>query len=95
MIPGFGKMPCRRKWQPTPVLLPGESYGQRSLAGYSPCDCKESDTIEPLSMPHAYLREEELLVLPATLSFARGAWFCVGGVLGILPCLFVASRSSM
>ena len=26
----------RRKWQPTPVLLPGESHGQRSLAGYSP-----------------------------------------------------------
>ena len=30
----------------TPVFLPGESYGQRSLAGYSPCGCKESDTTE-------------------------------------------------
>ena len=30
------KIPWRRAWQPTPVLLPGESYGQRSLAGYSP-----------------------------------------------------------
>ena len=30
------KIPWRRKWQPTPVLLPGESHGQRSLAGYSP-----------------------------------------------------------
>ena len=29
----------RRKWQPTPVLLPGESHGQRSLAGYSPWRC--------------------------------------------------------
>ena len=29
-------MPWRRKWQPTPVSLPGKSYGQRSLAGYSP-----------------------------------------------------------
>ena len=29
----------RRKWQPTPVLLPGESHGQRSLAGYSPWGC--------------------------------------------------------
>ena len=28
--------PQRRKWQPTPVLLPGESHGQRSLEGYSP-----------------------------------------------------------
>ena len=31
-----GKIPWRRKWQPTPVLLPGESYGQRNLMGYSP-----------------------------------------------------------
>ena len=31
-----GKIPWRRKWQPTPVFLPGESHGQKSLAGYSP-----------------------------------------------------------
>ena len=31
-----GKIPWRRKWQPTPVFLPGKSHGQRSLAGYSP-----------------------------------------------------------
>ena len=31
-----GKIPWRRKWQPTPVSLPGKSHGQRSLAGYSP-----------------------------------------------------------
>ena len=29
------KIPWRRKWQPTPVFLPGESHGQRSLVGYS------------------------------------------------------------
>ena len=34
--PCVGKTPWRRKWQPTPVFLPGESHGQRSLAGYSP-----------------------------------------------------------
>ena len=33
-------------WQPTPVFLPGEFHGQRSLAGYSPWGCKESDTTE-------------------------------------------------
>ena len=33
-----GEDPRRRKWQPTPVFLTGESYGQRSLAGYSPCE---------------------------------------------------------
>ena len=34
-IHGSGRFPRRRKWQPTPVFLPGESHGQRSLAGYS------------------------------------------------------------
>ena len=34
--PWVGKMPWRRKWQSTPVFLPGELHGQRSLAGYSP-----------------------------------------------------------
>ena len=33
----------RGKWQPTPVFLPGKFHGQRSLAGYSPWGCKESD----------------------------------------------------
>ena len=37
---------ARRTWQPTAVFLPGESHGQRSLAGYSPWDCKESDMTE-------------------------------------------------
>ena len=39
--PWVGKIPWRRKWQPTPVFLAGESQGQRSLAGYSPWGCKE------------------------------------------------------
>ena len=37
------KIPWRRSWQPTPVLLPGESHGQRSVADYGPWDHKESD----------------------------------------------------
>ena len=41
-----GKIPWRRKWQPTPVLLPGKSHGQKSLIGYSPWGRKESDTTE-------------------------------------------------
>ena len=36
----------RRKWQPAPVFFPGKSHEQRSLAGYSPKDCQESDKIE-------------------------------------------------
>ena len=42
--------PWRRKWQPTPVFLPGVVHGQRSLVGYSPWGCKESDTTEQLSI---------------------------------------------
>jgi len=41
-----GKIPWRRKWQPTPVFLPGKSHGQRSLVGYSPWGHKELDTTE-------------------------------------------------
>ena len=44
-----GKMPWRRKWQPTPVFLPGQSHGQRSLVGYSPWGRKDSDTSVQLS----------------------------------------------
>ena len=45
---GLGRFPWRRKWQPTPGFLPGESHGQRSLWGYSPWGCKESDTTKGL-----------------------------------------------
>ena len=41
--PGVGKFPWRRKWQPTPVFLPGKSQGQKSLASYGSWGCKESD----------------------------------------------------
>ena len=39
-------MPWRRKWQPTPVFLPGKSHGQRGLEGYSLWGCRESDMTE-------------------------------------------------
>ena len=44
----FSFMHWRRKWQPTPVLLPGKSHGLRSPVGYSPWGHKESDTTEQL-----------------------------------------------
>ena len=43
----------RREWPPTPVFLPGESQGQRSLGGYSPWGCKESDMAQ-LSLSLSY-----------------------------------------
>ena len=47
--PWVGNILWRREQQPTPVFLPGESHGQRSLMGYSPWGHKESDTTEWLS----------------------------------------------
>ena len=49
-IPELGRSPWRRKWQPTPVFLLGESHGQRSLEGYSPWGHKVSDTTEWLTL---------------------------------------------
>ena len=44
--PWVEKIPWRRAWQPTPVLLPGKSHGQRSLEGCSPWGRWKSDTTE-------------------------------------------------
>ena len=44
--PWVKKIPWRKAWELTPVFLPGESHGQRSLVGYSPQGGKESDTTE-------------------------------------------------
>ena len=46
----FTFMHWRRKWQPTPVFFPGECHGQRSLVGYSPWGCEESDITERLTL---------------------------------------------
>ena len=48
--PWIRKIPWRRAWQATPVFLPGESHGQRCLAGYSPWGHKESDMVEELTL---------------------------------------------
>ena len=46
LISGSGRSPWRRAWQPTPVFLPREFHGQRSLVVYSPGGLKELGTIE-------------------------------------------------
>ena len=48
--PWVRKNPWRRAWQPAPIFLPGESHGQRSLAGYRPWGRKESDTTKQLTL---------------------------------------------
>ena len=63
--PWVRKIPWRRAWQPTPVFLPGESHGQRSLMGYSPWGRKELDTTE--ATEHACTR-----VLEASFALMLG-----------------------
>ena len=77
-----GSIPWKRKWQPTPVSLPGKPHGQRTLAGYSPRSCKESDTTKRLSTfpytcnsgGHGSRRRAELRRMAAPFAFmAPGA----------------------
>ena len=72
--PWVGKVPWRRKWQPTPVFLPGEFHGQRSLADHSPRGCRIRSTIQhPCS-------EQRLLPVYSTSTVtettASGACLC-------------------
>ena len=70
--PWVRKMPCRRKWQPTPILLLGKSHGRRNLVGYSPLGRKESDTTERLSQ--CYRRVNSLPIWPfqcCSVQFSR------------------------
>ena len=57
------KIPCKRAWRHTPALLPGESRGQRSLAGCSPGGHRESDRAE---CTHTYPRALCLVPEPRT-----------------------------
>ena len=58
--------PWRREWLLTPVFLPGEFHGQRSLAGYRPWGCKESDTTEQLSLHFTSWRKELCMLTKKT-----------------------------
>ena len=72
----FTFMHWRRKWQPTPVFLPGESHGRRSLVGCSPWGCWESGTTERL---HFHALEKEMAtyssVLASRIPRDDGAWW--------------------
>ena len=59
----------RRKWQPTPVCLPRESHGDKSLVGYSPWGLKESDTTEGRQLLLLYIIRCHLLWVPTPYSF--------------------------
>ena len=80
------QLPRRRQWHPTPVLLPGESHGLRSLVHCSPWDRQESDTTERLHFHFSLLRIGEGNGNPLQCSFlenprnAVALWAAVYGV---------------
>ena len=78
--PGFdpwvGKIPWRRKWQPTPVLLPGKSHGQRNQVGYNPWGHKESETTEQL---HFHFDAQKFFMKSNLLLFS--SFVCAFGVI--------------
>ena len=61
------KIPWRRKWQSTPVLLPGKSHGQRSQVGYSPWGRKESDTTEQLHYHYSFIGASQMVQVVMSL----------------------------
>ena len=66
--PWARKTPWRRKWQPVPVILHGKSHGQRSLVGFSPWGCKESDATE---QQRRYHRETFVIINWYDLKFDK------------------------
>ena len=70
--PWIGKILWRRKWKPTPVLLPGKSHGQRSVVGYSPWGRKESDMTERFLFTSIHTpcsSDTELLIFPRYITW--------------------------
>ena len=69
-IPGSGRSSGRRTWQPTPVFLPGEFHGQRSLVGYSPWGHKESNMTEQLTCHFSAFQLTPCLKYPILMFWA-------------------------
>ena len=80
LIPGSGS----RKWQPTPVFLPGKSHGQRSLAGYSPWGHKESDMTQWLSA-HVHTHTHTSVCTILLLFSCLGIIFCRSFLFLVFP----------
>ena len=84
--PWIQKIAWRRKWQPTPVLLPRQFHGQRSLVGYSPWGRQEFDTMEHWAQPIIWINVEKHERCP----FLRCEWF--PNVATSVSCLFLCNH---
>ena len=72
--PQVRKIPWRRKWQPTPVFLPGWSHRQRSLVGYSPWGHKESDTTEHTHTEREVKQHLQMYYRGGMHTYSNGLW---------------------
>ena len=68
--------PWRRKWQPTPVLLPGESHGQRSLVGYCPWGCKSQTGLMVHTHTHAHMHGNTVTLSVVPCFHRTRLWPC-------------------
>ena len=69
------KIPWRREWPPTPLLLPGDFHGQRRLAGYSAWSHKETDLTEELTLSLFSKRmlKKKIIILDIMISHSNEA----------------------
>ena len=92
--PWIRKVPWKRKWQPTPVILPGESHGQRSLVGYSPWACKEtrrSDSTTTTTKARRWTQKMYLLICwYLTLKANSSQWLTHGDWSVSFACLWTS-----
>ena len=72
----------RRQWQPTPVLLPRKSHGQRNLVGCRPWGCYEWDTTERLHF-HCHALEKQMASNSSVLAWRISGTGEPGGLLGM------------
>ena len=79
--PWIRKIPWRRKWQPTPVFLPGKFHGQKNLVGYSPWGCRELDTTEHT---HKERRKTVWTQMQVCMCVCVCVYVCVGGQIFLL-----------
>ena len=87
--PWVGKIPWRRKWQPTPVFLPGESHGWWSLVGHIPRGRKESDTTQRIVFQSLLSRTITWQFCPFFLRFVELMYsnFCIFCTVYICLCV--------
>ena len=79
------KIPRRRAWQPTPVFLPRESHGQRSLAGYCPWGRKESNMACDTTRQEGFIGEREHWELDSLGRASWRRWYQTGQSMVVKP----------